>query len=519
MALDSGRPVPRWIATVSATLALVVAACGGGSAAPATSGGGTPQEGGTLSIGYTAPPSSLDPQQGTSGGDYAYLYLMFDRLITFDLKTGQLQPGLATDWKFSSDGLTFTMNIRQGVTFQDGTPLDAQAVKFSLDRMKQLGDIPAQLGAVSSVEVSGQSVILHLKSAYSALPAVLADRAGMIVSPTAAQKYGKDLGGHPVGAGPYQFVSQVSNSSVTLAKSPSYWNKKVGPHLDQIVWKLFTNDTALVNAVRTGDIDVAYGVQPIDVNTLKADKALNVVVGPNLGFDMIYLNTSLAPTDSAQVRQALNYGLDRDALVQVGTNGTGQPSWAVVPPGNVYYPRSVDKGYAHNVSKAKQLMQQAGKSNVSMTCLTFAGVGYETTGPVIQQELDQVGVHITIKQESLPQSVVDFYQNSSAPCFLSAWSGRPDPAITINSLFSRSSYYNAGKGDFGVDSMIAQLNATYDQAGRAKVIDGIFKTLEPEAPYVPLYTSPAIVVLERKVGGFVPSFQGKQDFSAAYLTR
>jgi peptide/nickel transport system substrate-binding protein len=504
------------IRALIAALALAAAllpACGGGGS---TAGGGRPVNGGTLDIGILTPPSSLDPEAGTSGGDYPYLYLMFDRLITFDLASGKLEPGLATDWKFS--GLDFTLNLRKGVTFQDGTPVDANAVKFSLDRFIQLGDIPAELGAVRDVEVTGAySLTVHLERPYSALPAVLADRAGMIVSPSAVRKYGKDFANHPVGAGPYRFVSQVSNASVTLARYAGYWRKGF-PHLDRVVWKLFSNDTALVNAVRSGDVNVALGVLPFDAAPLKGDNRLVVSYGPNLGFNMIYLNTTVPPMDSTDVRLAMNYAIDRAALVQVGTNGTGQPSWSVLPPGSPCHPRSVDREYAFNPAKARQLMAQAGRASVSMTCLTFPGIGYESVGPVIQQQLRAVGIGITIKQESLPQSVVDFYEKQTAPCFLSAWSGRPDPELTIASLFGSQSYYNAGHGNLGVDDLIAKLNDTYEQPARAQVIDDIFKRLAPEASYVPLYSAPMIVVFQRNVGGYQPSFQGKEDFSSLFLT-
>ena len=171
---------------------------------------GAPKKGGVLKVSANANPSSLDPQTGGAGSDHTMLFPMYDTLVEWDYETLKPKPGLAESWSFT-DPQTLVMKIRSGVTFHDGTPLDAEAVKFNLERAKteQRSNIKADLATVASVEVSGpQQVTLKLSQPDAALPGILSDRAGMMISPAAVKASG-NIDRKPVGAGAYQFVSVV----------------------------------------------------------------------------------------------------------------------------------------------------------------------------------------------------------------------------------------------------------------------------------------------------------------------
>ncbi len=525
---------------IVAALSVILAACGssspksnqstggttggtasGGTSTGATSGGGASNSNSnaTVSIGNVIYPTSLDPANGNSGGDYSYLYLIYDRLLNFNPQSGAIEPGLATQWGFSgANNLTFTMTIRPGVKFQDGTPLDAAAVVASLQHFQKIGLLNDLQPVASITAPSSNKVVMTLKSPYSPLPAILADRAGMIVSPTAVAKYGSNFGTHPVGAGPYQFVSEVTNDSVNVVRFPGYWG---GPApLAGIDWKVFQTDTALVSAIKTGVVQVASGVSPNDVNSLKADSQLVVNVGPSSGITDMYFNAKLAPVSNPDVRLAFNYALNRQDLLTVATGGLGAVAWQVLPQGSPGYAATESPTWPQNVSKAKSLLAQAGYPNgLTLNCVTLNGIGYENTGPVIQSQEAAAGFKVHIKFETVAESNNDFFTKKDVPCYFAGWSGRPDAAMTYGQIFSSTAPFNPGQGNFGVDSLINQLYATYQTPARNAVIANIVKTMTPVAPFAPFYSAPAVVALSTKVQNYVPNFLGKEDFASISLSK
>jgi peptide/nickel transport system substrate-binding protein len=491
---------------------------GAGSSSATASGTGATNSNGTVSIGFESAPTSLDPADGNSGDDYPYLYLIYDRLIDFNAKTGALEPGLATKWGFTGPkDLEFDMTIRTGVKFQDGTPLDATAVMESLQHFQKVG-LLTDLAPVTSITApTPTTVVLKLNTPYSPLPAILADRAGMIVSPTAVTKYGANFGIHPVGAGPYQFASEVTNASVNLSRFAGYWGG--APPLAAVDWKIYGSDTALVSAVKSGVIQVALGVAASDVSSLKSDSQLVVNVGPSLGIDDLYFNGKLAPANNAEFRQAFNYALNRSDINQVATDGLGSVAWQVLPAGAPGYAASESPTWPQNVAKAKSLLAQAGDSHVTLNCVTLNGIGYENTGPVIQSQMAAVGIKLNIKFETVAEANDDFFAKKDVPCYFAGWSGRPDPAMTYAGLFASNGAYNPGGTNYGIDALNAQLNATTATAARDAIIAKMVKVMVQTAPFAPFYASPEIAVLSRNVGNYEPNYLGKEDFATLTLSK
>src|ERR1700730_763482 len=208
----------QWRTLCGAVIAvLVAAACGNGSS---SQGNGPPPHGNVLYYATPGEPGSLDPGADISGFDAYYSNAIYETLINSDPKTLQpTRPGLATSWEFTgTDKLTFRLHLRHGVTFQDGTPFNAQAVKVSLDHYKSLGAWFDLVPVKSETVVDDNTIDLNLSQPYSPLPAILTFRAGQIISPTALQKYGKDYGRNPVGAGPFAFKSWTAGSELVLTK-------------------------------------------------------------------------------------------------------------------------------------------------------------------------------------------------------------------------------------------------------------------------------------------------------------
>src|SRR6202163_2566303 len=222
------------------TAALAGAAFGGHAFAQ-----GAPKRGGILRISAPANPSSLDPATGGAGSDHAFLFTIYDTLTEWDFETLKPKPGLAESWSFT-DPTTLVLNIRAGITFHDGTPLDAEAVKFNLERNKsdQKSNIKADLASMASSEITGpMQVTLKLNTPDAALPGILSDRAGMMVSPTALKAGAAgNVARTPVGAGAYAFVNWADGERIVVKRNEKYW-KRERPYPDGIEFAIISELT------------------------------------------------------------------------------------------------------------------------------------------------------------------------------------------------------------------------------------------------------------------------------------
>lgn len=504
------RPRKRAALVLLAVTAMVaLGACSTtGTTAKTSSGSGS-----ALVVGTLDPPTSLDPASGTGGTDYPYLYLLFARLINFDPQTLKPTPGLATSWKFTgANKLEFDLTLRQDAKFADGTPVNAAAVVYSLNRYNSTG-VQTDLNDVTSVQATGTyTVALHLKQPYSALPSVLADRAGMIVSPTAAKSEGKSFGTQPVGAGPFAFDSEISGSKVSLKRNTSYYAANQIT-LSSVTFSIFSAATALVNALTTSQVDFALNIPGSDVSTIRANKGITVKVGPSLTFNEIAFNGSLAPVNNTAVRQAFNYALDRTALNKVFTDGLGKPEYEPLPAGNPDYDSSPSLQWNYDPAKAKQILATAGTPNVQMSCIQLPGLGYEQMGPIIVSEEAAVGIHITVQTMSGAEGLQLFNEHKTAPCLFVGWSGRPDPELTYRQNYASTGFYNPGGTNNGIDGLLDQMDNTYDAQSRSALFGQMDTALFQSAPYAPLMSVPDIVAFHSNVSNYVPNQQGKDDLS------
>lgn len=521
----SARCVGRTAAVVLA-LAMVLAACGGGGGGSGASdaGGsasGTPTEGGTLRVAYGYNPSSLDPYTGSSGADHVVLYPLYDTLISYTPKDLKPEPGLAESWE-QPDPQTLVLNLRKGVTFQDGTPMDAEAVKFNLERGKAKGsNVQADLASVQTVEVlTPEKVALHLNQPDTSLPLVLADRAGMMVSPTAFKASGADFARNPVGAGPMKFVSWETGAKVTMARYDGYWDKSA-VHLDGLEFTIIPEADTALNALRSGQQDITLQVQPQVVETLKKDSTLNVDVSPTVLQDIFYLNMSSPPFDNPDVRLALNLAVDRDALLKASYFGLGEVARQPLPSAHWAHDPKLEDSYPRDVAKAKELLANAGYANG----LTIKTLLYPTTsdvrrGEILKAQLAEAGVTLELVPTELTQAVQDYFVGHKAPMFLSSWTGRPDPATTFTLMFNEKSFYNAGKAPAPeVDAAIAEANKATTIEERQPPLAKAAEIVNRKALYVPLVYRPFIVAYSNKAGGYQPNLLGKPKVAGMWLSK
>ncbi len=515
-----------WVGAAAPILvasALALSACGSGSGSTTN---GAPRPGGkkittgAITIGTTFAPTTLDPGTGTSGADYQYLDFVFDRLINFNEKTGNLQPMLATSWSFrGANKLTLDVKLRHGVKFSDGTPFNAQAVVTYSKAYIKDGDVLDNLQYVTKISaVNNYEVRYTLSQQNSQLPYGLADRAGMIPSPTAVAKEGKGFGVAPVGAGPYKFVSENAGSSYSFTRNDAYWNNANQPRVKKINFQVFATDTALVSAVRSGSVNMAGALFPQDVQVLKSDANVTTSIDPGTGFDVVYFNGKLKPLTNPKVRLAFNLALNRTAIMNAATNGLGKVWTQPVAPGTYGYSKGEAPVWTYNVAKAKQLMAQAGYAKgVNMTCYTYPGEGFNITAPVIISEEKAIGININVVTGT-PAQVVPYYTKNLAPCYLSGFLGGANPVTTYEGLLWSKSYYNAGKTNFGVDRYIDKFFTTYTKANYQALFDHINKVMKTSPGYAVLYANPDINVYQKNIAGWVISPFELENWQGLYFT-
>ncbi len=377
-------------------IALLVAAVALGPDALAA---GQPQTGGTLVYGAGADPDSLDPANTDSNPGEAIGRMMNNFLVKFDAKLN-IQPDLATSWTQSKDGLTWTFKLRKGVKFHDGTPFNAEVVKYNFDRF--LGPekpLKSSLHTpiIQSVEVVEEyTVKFTLKVPFAFFLNNLAHSATAMVSPTAHKKWGKDLTLHPVGTGPFKFVEWVRGDRIVLERNDEYYEGK--PRLDKVIIRTVREDSARVLGLEAGDYDLIVRIPPEEVPRLQREGRVRVYSEQSNRALRIGINASKKPLDDVRVRQALNYAVDKESIVKNIYQGLGAVIPTMVGPLNTGY--AAVKGYPFDPAKAKKLLAEAGFPNGFKTTLWTPKGRYLKDfelAQAIQQQLAAVGIEAKLE--------------------------------------------------------------------------------------------------------------------------
>tara|TARA_R100000365_G_C2739532_1_gene68330 strand:+ start:155 stop:1708 length:1554 start_codon:yes stop_codon:yes gene_type:complete len=362
-----------------------------------------------LIVGQIAEPQSLDPQVSTAVNDFRILVNIYDGLVRYADGTLEVEPALATDWTISDDGLTYTFNLREGVTFHDGTPFNAEAVKFNFDRMLDedhpyydTGPFPLSFNfsAVDSVNVIDEHTVeFVLTEPFAPFLSNLAYPTGLIVSPQGVMDNVDDYGRNPSGTGPYRFVEWQSNTRVVVEANPDYWDG--APALEAVVFRPITDANTRVAEMLSGGIDVMVEVPPDNVSQFEEDSAFEVYeqAGPHVWYVM--LNAQYGPFADKLVRQAANYAVNKDALVNDILQGTATVSDSPIAPAfNWAYNEDLEP-YPYDPDMAEQLLSEAGVDNPEVTFyVTEGGSGMLdpiTMGTAIQADLEAVGFDVTIE--------------------------------------------------------------------------------------------------------------------------
>jgi len=490
----------------------------GAAASPGASDGGqpagTPKKGGEITIAYGIDVSNFDPIKGSNGADHSLLWPVYDTLVKF---TPDLQPvpGLAESWEFEND-VTLVLHLRKGVTFHDGTPFNAEAVKFNIERTNAEGSLVSELKSVESVEVVDEHTVkLHLSQPNSSIIAALTDRGGMMVSPAAVQQYGDDFPQHPTGAGPYKVAKHVNGQEIVYERYENYWNPDA-VYLDRITISIIGEENSRINALKSGKVQFVPGIQPQNIKTLQAEKDIEVIEGTSMLYRRIYINTEMEPFTNKAVRQAINHAINRVQLVQALNLGYGEPAHQPFPTG--YWAHDPEVRIEYNPDKARQLLQDAGVQDVKFQLLRSPDPYDVRLADMIKAHLQEVG--ITVEVEAMePNAAVGAFFNKQSTALLGNWTGRVDPQQTISSLYSKNSFYNIGKAETAnSERLIAEAAGTYDQNKRKELYGQIMKeVLVDEALAMPLFFPPVVGAYHKSVKGVEHNLLGKPLFAQLWL--
>jgi peptide/nickel transport system substrate-binding protein len=476
---------------VAAALAAALGAAGGSDATAA---------GKALVVGLVAEPTSMDPGQLTDINSMRVLSSVYDTLVRFKEGSFTQEPALATAWEMSPDGLTYTFTLRRNVKFHDGTPFDADAVKFTYDRLldpkhpfAETGPFPFAsfyYGAIKEVAVVDPGTVrFTLKQPFSPLLNNLTLNTGRIVSPAAVKKYGKEFASHPVGTGPFKFVSWDKNVRIILEANPAYWAGP--PKLERIVFRPLVEEQTRVTELLSGGADFIVDVPPDNVDQVKKAATLTYYEQPGPHIWWVTLNTEKKPFNDVRVRRAVNHGVNRDAVAGDLLKKTATAAIGPIPPSIAWAFTDQVTKYPYDPARAKKLLAEAGYPNgfPAVFWIPESGSGMQspkTMAQAIQADLAAVGVQASIQTFERGAYLNKYGKGFGQEADMGAMSFMLDPGDPAPML----SLVIDGKGGFRggayanpeVDKLLAEASRIVDLKKRGDLYRQVQKLVVDDAP-------------------------------------
>jgi peptide/nickel transport system substrate-binding protein len=466
------------------------------------------KSGGTLTTAVEQDPQTLDPAYMPGLPGRRAGRAIYDPLVDVDAQ-GAVVPVLVESWE-TPDPRTYVLHLRQGVKFHDGTDFDAEAVKFNFDRHLDPATKSQRNGELLSVAgtdiVDDRTVRVRLKAPYGAFLVALFDWSGFMVSPTALKKWGSDYGLHPVGTGPFQFVSYQQDVQTVVERNTNYWQKG-RPYLDRIVFRpISVNATRLVE-LRSGGVQIAEDMPYQDVERMR--QMPEIVLSEKAGFRHEFMRWNADGSNlygkSPEFRQALNWILDRDAIQKSVYFSTGLIGFDPFLPGSPFFDANY-KPFTRDLAKAKALIESSGvPSPAKFTCYVDEDPVYQKILQIVQANYAEVGVAVDVQIEARAANVARRTTRDYTLQTNGWWGQRPDPAQYLGSVYhSGSGYYTTGKlKDAQVDQLIEQGEAEAAVDKRRQIYRGLADRLNAISPFVFYHFGSNFKGLSPKVQGFV----------------
>lgn len=491
----------------------------------------TPKRGGSIVVRRASSFTFGDPQRSSSGFDTAPNMLLSAPLLNM-AKSGELTAYVAASWE-QPDPTTITFKLRDGIKFSDDTPVDADAVKFSLLRYqdaKLASPLRGTMSNVKSIETPDKStVVLKLVAPNATLVQTFAapatSGASALVSPTAVQKLGDDkFNEMPVTVGPYKIESFDRGSQMVLVRNP-LWNlpEKNGdilPYLDKVTVKVIPENAVAMAALQAGEIDVDYNPSADNLAQLKGSPSLTYIEAIATGLTAVSYVTNKPPVDIVAFRKAIAYGIDREEFVAVIAAGAGEAAKGPLSPATWAYEKSLPY-YAYDPAKAKASLAEAGFPNgTDLTILTYSGSTWPKYGELLQAQLAKIGIKVKVESVEVPVFTEQFRAKAN---YIAAVEGMPvasgDPWGFFQGRYGSNGQYNAGRvsnPDF--DALVEKAAMELNKEARGKIYHDLVKLDYEKAMRAWLLWSNSLTFHNKSVRGLdtLPVYNGQVDLRYAW---
>lgn len=491
---------------------------------------------------------SLDPSSVTDGESSRVTKQILETLVEFDRDSFYVGPGLAHDWDISDDGLSYTFYLREGIKFHDGTDFNADAVIFNFERWAdpehpyhfaehgysysvyrtlfggQKGDAGHVIKEI--VKHDDHTVEFILTKPMAAFIQNMGASYFAIASPASFEKYGPEVRENPVGTGPFVFKEWRKNDSITLEKNPNYW--KAGyPKLDQVIFKVIPDNSARLTALRSGQIDLMDGLNPDDVSVIEADPNLQLFERAPNNVGYLGFNTQKAPFDDPLVRRALNYAVNKDALIDGLYNNLAVSAKNPIPPGYLGYNDSLEE-YTYNPELAKELLAQAGYPNGFEFDLWTMPVARpympdpQRAAEALQADFARVGLkaNIVTKEWAVYLEETQYgYQD----VFMLGWSGvNGDPDYFVYNLLHGDAIPGGNRTFYDnpeVNALLELAQNVTDVDERDAIYQEALALIHEDSPWIPLVHNRPVLAGSSKVLNYIPHPSTSEALTYVELAR
>jgi peptide/nickel transport system substrate-binding protein len=494
----------------------------------------TQQAGGKLTFAIWQSPESLDPAvTGLISAGYV-LSQLYEPLIWRmpGIQEGtEFFPGLAESWEVSDDVTTYTFHLRKDVKFHDGTPLTAEAIKVSYDHIvdpnTKSASAATALGPYDHTEVvDDYTAKIVFKEPNGAFLNTVANSSQFSPSsPAALQADPAGFGQHPVGTGPFMFKEWVVDDHVTVVKNPDYaWPSQIfanqgQAYLDELTFRIIPDASTRMNALKTGDVDMAENPPPQDVEGFASDADnYQVFHASTTGMPYcIMVNCANPPTDDVKVRQALEFAVSQEQIIDTLYKGVYQPAHNLFLPGTTGRDDGLNSMYTYDPAGAAALLDEAGwvldgdvrkkdGQELKLKFINLAGFGFDDISLLMQAQFQEVGIQTDITAESFPavgdtlnngnggHNLTDFFYYAPDPFFMRALFA----CDQVGKGFNWMHYCNAE-----VDQMVTEGNATSDAAKRQEIYAAAAKKVMEDATFIPIYEQAAVFPAKKNVTGLM----------------
>jgi peptide/nickel transport system substrate-binding protein len=471
----------------------------------------------TLVIALNQDPDVLDPTLARTYVGRIVFAHMCEKLYEID-ENLNIHPQLAAEMpRFTDGGKTATIKLRSGVKFNDGTPMDAAAVKFSLDRHREMkgSTRKSELALVTEVDAPDPlTVRIRLGKPFSPIVAALADRAGMPISPAQARKLDDKFGTAPVCVGPWAFTERVAQDRIVLDRSPHYFDPGQAK-FDRLVFRIIPDDNVRIANLRSGDVDIVQRISPTDAQSLRKEAKFAVSSVTGIGYDGITINihnktgkhaprgdlgTPLA--NDPRVREALELSIDREALNQVAWEGQYTPGCSPLPPNSPFFDKSRQCA-KRDLARAKKLLADAGLAGGYAFELTIVNNPQERRmGEIIQGMAKEAGFNIALRPAEFA-SALNESDAGKHQAFLIGWSGRVDPDTEFHNFHACGASLNQSNVcDEDLDAILDKAREVSDQKERIDLYRRAMDKVAARRNIIYLYHRSYIVAFPKNLAGY-----------------